>query len=55
MTATLPLDFWRSLAAEVVRCNRPESTDARRLLRLIDLHRHLTQQAASPDSALAGE
>ena len=52
-TATpLPLDFLRALAAQL-RGPGPQSADARRLLRLIRLHRHLAVEADGPDGQLA--
>ena len=49
-----PLDFYRSLAANVARENGPHALDARLLLHLLRLHRHLTAEADGPDGALAG-
>lgn len=53
MTATLPLDFRRSLAAAMARCTTPNATTARQFCRLIDLYRSLTSGAEGPDAALA--
>ena len=48
-----PLEFWRSIAANVARDNGPNAGNAKRLLRLLRLHRHLTREADGPDAALA--
>ena len=56
MTATAivpPLEFYRSLAANVAREHGPNAGDALRLLRLLRLHRHLVAEADGPDAALA--
>jgi hypothetical protein len=49
----LPLHFLRVLAVQVRRERGPQAPDARRLLRLLKLHRHLTEQAGGPDGAFA--
>lgn len=52
-TASPPLAFWRSPAAPVCHCNGPQAADARRLLRLLRLHRQLVEQAGGPDGTPA--